>query len=429
MKMTNLKKNLVGGHKKILFILVFLLLSKTSNCFQIHDYQTEKFIEKIILEIISVNKYSKKINFKIIQDDFPNAFVNENNTLFLSTGLIVHSPDYVSFLAVVAHEIGHLEKYHVAERKKEISDLKKINSIGNIVAIAGSMLIEEPDLINTIILNQTTIKNFFIKFSQNQEKEADLYAVNTLNKLKLSTKSIKEFLNILDDKTKFNIMDDELKKFSTHPMFQERHEIIDINNTALDSKIFDSNLQNDFNYIKAKFIAYTHSNLFVKLTGDVRVYYESINNALSGNLLSSLRKINYLIKKYNNYYFIETKADILLSYGYNKEAIDFYNKALIKLPNNNYIKFNIFINSNFNIKNKKKLLKIFYQNSDLINIFPQNKILLSKYYNLSKKLNLEDWIIFFEILLNNENNKTTDLNKLKNKDIDNNLKKLIKIYI
>ena len=54
----------------------------------------------------------------------------------------------------------------------------------------------------------------------------------------------------------------------------------------------------------------------------------------------------------------ETKADILLSYGYTQEAIKFYKKVLKAQPDNNYAKYNIFVNSKLNSTsyelNKKK---------------------------------------------------------------------------
>ena len=121
---------LVGGHKifQIFFVFFILIFSKYIFAVQIYDYHTEKFIEKINSEIIKVNSYDKKINFRIYKDDFPNAYVTENNIIYLSSGLITYSPNYVSFLGVLAHEIGHLEKYHVTKRKTEIKNLKNISS-------------------------------------------------------------------------------------------------------------------------------------------------------------------------------------------------------------------------------------------------------------------------------------------------------------
>ena len=110
---------LAGGHKFFLILLVFfsLIFSKNILALQIYDFHTEELIKKINAEIISVNSYDKKINFRIYKDDFPNAYVTEDNTIYLSTGLLTYSPNYISLLGVLAHEIGHIEKYHVSKRK------------------------------------------------------------------------------------------------------------------------------------------------------------------------------------------------------------------------------------------------------------------------------------------------------------------------
>ncbi len=412
-----------------IIILLFLIFSKPLFSSQIYDYQTENLIKKISDRILSVNNYNKKINFKIINDPFPNAFVNQNNTLFLSSGLLIHSPDYVSLLAVIAHEIGHIEKYHVPKRISEIGDLKNYNSLSNLAAIAGSMIMQQPELMNAILFNQTAINNMYLNFSQDQEKEADLYAVETLNKLNLPTDSIKKFLLILESKSQFNLLDDELKKFSTHPLFKERYEIIE-NKKIKNSNNFDQNLQNEFNFIKAKFMAYSgydHSN---ELDGDEKIYYEAIQSSLSGNLSNSLKKLNLLIsKKRNNVFIVETKADILLSYGYNKEAIEFYKKVIKIYPQNNYAKFNIFINKKYSNNNHMLTEELFFNNINLIELFPNNKVLITKLYNLSKIIESTHWISFFEILLYNKNDLKKKLIQLQKKTEDNNLKKLIKLYI
>jgi len=417
--------------KNNIFFLILILLFFCKNLFsaQIYDYQTEQFIEKITTKILSVNLYNKKINFKIIKDNFPNAFVTEKNELFLSTGLLIHSPDYISLLAVLAHEIGHLENYHIAKRKDEIGDLKKINTLGNLAAIAGSMLIQKPELINAVAVNQTTINNLYINFSQEQEKEADLYAVETLYKLNLSTNSVKEFLRILENKTNFDLIDDELKKFSTHPLFEERYEILDTKKKTTFYN-FDKSIQNEFDFIKAKFIAYTDIDFSNNLYGDEKIYYEAIQSSLSGNLLESLKKLNMLILKYqNNYFFIETKADILLSYGYNKEALEFYKKVLRNYPQNKYVMYNIFLHTDHNKQDKNFIKRIFLDNQVLINLFPQNQILITKFYDLSKILEYKEWISFFEILLFDKDNLKNNLNKLNRHTKDSNLKKLINLYI
>ena len=257
---------LVGGHNFIKIFLIFFTLIFSKNIFavQIYDYHTEIFINKINSQILKVNSYNKKINFRIYKDDFPNAYVTENNLIYISSGLLTHSPNYVSLLGVLAHEIGHLEKYHVTKRKTEIKKLRNISSYSNLAAVVGSMIIKEPGIMNAIVVNQTTVNNLFINFSQEQEIEADLYAIETINKLKLPTDPIKDFLLILEQKTGNNLIDDELKKFTTHPIFEKRYSLID-NISDKKSDNFNKNYQREFDFIQAKFMAYTDSGMITKL--------------------------------------------------------------------------------------------------------------------------------------------------------------------
>jgi predicted Zn-dependent protease len=430
MKNQKLMIKLAGGHKLfIIFIICFLLIfSKSIYAIEIYDYHTEKFINKINSQILTVNSYDKKINFKIYKDDFPNAYVTEENIIYLSSGLLTHSPNYVSLLGVLAHEIGHLEKYHVSKRKKEITNLSNISSYGNLAAVVGSMIIQEPSILNAIVVNQTTVNNLFINFSQEQEIEADFYAIETINNLKLPTDSVKEFLLILENKTGANLIDEELKKFSTHPIFEKRYEIIK-NNTDGKNYKFNQNLQREFDFIQAKFMAYTDSGVFTNLRNDQKIYYNSIQLSQSGNLLESLKKINFLISKNKKeYFFEETKADILLSYGYNKEAIKFYRKVLQTQPNNNYAKYNIFVNLTFDPNNYKFNKTFFTNNLNLLKYFSNNRNILIKYYDLAKLLKYNEWILFFETLLFNNKNANKIFDQLNKQTKDYNLKKIIKLY-
>ena len=421
---------LAGGHNFFLLVLICftLIYSKNILAVQIYDYHTEKFIDKINSDIIEVNSYNKKINFRIYKDDFPNAYVTENKIIYLSSGLLTYSPNYISLLGVLAHEIGHLEKYHVTKRKAEIKNLKNISTYGNLAAVVGSMIIQEPNILNAIVVNQTTVNNLYINFSQEQEIEADFYAIETINKLKLPTNPIKEFLLILENKTGTNLIDEELKKFSTHPIFEKRQEIIDNNEDNL-IYAYNKNYQREFEFIQAKFMAYTNSGIITKLKDDQKTYYDSIQLSKSGNLLESLQKINFLISKNKkDYFFEETKADILLSYGYNKEAIKFYRNVLQAQPNNNYVKYNIFVNLSLNSNDYDFNRDFFLNNLNLLKYFPNNQNILIKFYDLAKLLKYNEWILFFETLLFQNKNVKQTLKQLNKQTKDNDLKKIIKLY-
>ena len=174
-------------------------------------------------------------------DDNANAFVDETNRIYISTGLLKYIESYEALVGVVAHEIGHITKYHIPKRKDSKAKLKKLNDLANLSIIAGSLVSKNQDyLMQSLISNKLGISNYYQLFSQDQEKEADYYAVETMNKLDLSTKPLVMFLNFLEEKAIRSGMAKEYYKFSSHPIYEERLEIID---NSKNNKIYKQDQQ------------------------------------------------------------------------------------------------------------------------------------------------------------------------------------------
>ena len=409
-----------------------LFFSNFSLSSQIFDYETEIFLNKLILDIKAVNKFNKNIKVHIIKDDNPNAFVIPKNKLIVSSGLLEQSPDYVSLLAVLAHEVGHLEYFHLEKRKDTLDKFSKINLISNLALITGSILTQDPQVLGGTVASQVNINNFYFSFNREQEREADLYSIKTLQKLNLPSESIKELLKILEKNALNRGLDENYQKFSTHPIFKERYEIIDYNSK---NKIFNFNkdIQNEFNFIKAKFMAYNDTLNLSKLNDDHRIYYDSINSSNSGNLIISLEKLNFLIKKFpKNTFFLETKGDILRSHGYLNESIKFYKIVLNKYPNNYYIKYKIFLDTNTHNIQLNNKINFFYENLNLIIQFPKNKYIVNKFIRIAKDLDKIQWIDFFNIIIQSNNKDMEEiqkkLNNLSKKTNNIKLKKIISEY-
>ncbi len=143
----------------------------------------------------------------------------------------------------------------------------------------------------------------------------------------------------------------------------------------------------------------------------------------------SLQILNEIIKKNENNFLLETKADILFSYGYIKEAKKFYKKILEKYPLNYYAQIRIFENTEIKNLSNSDTEIIFQSNKNLLYKFYNNKNVLLKYFELAKKLNKREWLKFFNFLLsidgidkevfdieikNFKNTKDSDLFKLVN---------------
>jgi len=394
------KKKLDGGLKKILiFFLFFIFSSKSSYGSQILDYETEEFINKIIEDISEVNKVNKKIKFKINNSNEINAFVDINNVIHINSGLIIYCSDYVALLSVIAHEIGHIDLNHLALRKKTIENTKKYNTLGLLSVIAGSALTQNPQLLQGSMLTSGALSNQYIVFSKDQEMEADLYALKTLNLLKTNSKSIQTLLETIEQKFLNKGFSKDKQRVSTHPYFEDR--ILLIKNFKDNKKNnFNESYNERFNFIKAKFVGYSdNEEVLNELHEPFKAYAESIKIARNGNLKMSLENLNEIIKMNKNNFLLETKADILFSYGYTKEATKFYKKNLEKYPLNYYAQIRIFENIEMKGISKTDAEIIFQNNKELLYKFYNNKNVLLKYFELAQKLNKKEWLQFFDFFL------------------------------
>ncbi len=419
------KKKLDGGLKKLLlFLLFFIFISKNSYSAQILDYETEEFINQIIEDIIEVNKIDKKIKFKINNSNEINAFVDINNVININSGLIIYCSDYVALLSVLAHEIGHIDLNHIAVRKKVIENSKKYNTLGILSVIAGSTLTQNPQLLQGGILTSAAISNQYITFSKDQEMEADLYALKTLNLLDTNSKSIQTLLETIEKKLLDKGFSKDKQRISTHPYFEDRIILIK-NFKDTDGDNFKKEYNERFNYIKAKFIGYSNNEEVLKdLNEPYKTYAESIKISRNGNLKMSLQSLNHLIKKNKNNFLLETKADILFSHGYTDEAVKFYEKNLDEYPSNYYAQIRIFENIKIKNLSYSDTETIFQNNKKLLYKYYNNKNVLLKYIQLAKKLKKKDWLEFFNFILSTnyiEKNifeiKLKKFRSTKNKDL------------
>ena len=242
-----------------------------------------------------------------------------------------------------------------------------------------------------------------------------------MNKLNLSSTPLKNLLKKIEEESRKKGIKDEFFRFSSHPIYKERYDIID-NGINIKENNYDEKLNIRFNFIRGKFFGYTSENINEIeefLQADYYNYAFSIILSKKGKLKKSLLNLNNLIKNNKeNIHLIETKADILYSHGFFSEALLFYNLSIKKNPNNYYVKKRIF-DIKFSIldpndNNKSKAL--FNEYKYLLNIFYNNQDLKKKLTVLASENNLTYWINYFNIrqnLNNNEYNQNSLLNDLK----------------
>ena len=124
---------------------------------------------------------------------------------------------------------------------------------------------------------------------------------------------------------------------------------------------------------------------------------------------------------------METKADLLISYGYAEEAMRFYQKVYDKDKNNHHIK-KIMFDIEYEKIDKKhnNFPQEFFNNySDLLMIFQNNTMLHKKLRKIALSLGKDGWVNFIDanIFFNDISNEES-LEKLNNILITSQDKKL-----
>ena len=113
--------------------------------------------------------------------------------------------------------------------------------------------------------------------------------------------------------------------------------------------------------------------------------------------------------------------------------LKFYKIVLKKYPNNHYIKYRIFLDTNIKKIEKNEKNNFFENNLNLLIQFPRNKYIINKFIEIAIILDKEYWIDFLNIINQSNEFKKQDFKEklftLSEKTNDKKLKKIIYEYI
>mgnify|MGYP006136855193 CR=1 FL=1 len=148
---------------------------------------------------IELSEYDYKI--QVLDRPEINAFTIPGGRIYIFKGLLEFCDSAEHLAAILAHEMGHIEKRHTVSKLVKEFGLKIIFSI----ATGGdSILFSE--------LGQSLIST---KFDRSQEKEADQFALELLEKSQISPTTIASFFRKLNrENLEYN---EKMELLMTHP--------------------------------------------------------------------------------------------------------------------------------------------------------------------------------------------------------------------
>ena len=175
--------------------------------------KTIDLIDKKLFTLPLKNKYS----LSFYDSDFlgANAIALPDGTIIFTDALVSKLKDYPdALIAVMLHEIGHVEHNHGIRSILE--------TIG--ISMAFSYLIGDVQGISELIVG-SSIGMLQLSFSRGMEKEADIFSIQNLKRLKIPEESLitglEKIISSEDSKNDaFN------KYLNSHPLLEERVNLV-----------------------------------------------------------------------------------------------------------------------------------------------------------------------------------------------------------
>lgn len=155
--------------------------------------------------------------FTLLDSDVINAFALPGERVFMSRGLADKLTSEAQLAGVLGHEIGHVMAKHTAERISQSTLIGGLSQIGG--AVAGS-LVKDPTLGQAIpAITNGSGQVFLLKFSRDQESEADTLGMRYMSKSGYNPRAQREVMEVLKAASGGG---GNLEILATHPLPETR---------------------------------------------------------------------------------------------------------------------------------------------------------------------------------------------------------------
>lgn len=227
-----------------------LLFSVRSAFTLIDDPDITQYITKLgnsVLQVAGVQYFN--YHFFVIDNKEFNAFAAPSGLIFFHSGLISAMQSEDELVSVLAHEIGHIVKRHLASRMEK-GTYAGIASLGLAVAAIAFGGAAAPALVTGALATGQSIN---LHFSREHEEEADLLAYDWMKKLHRNPEGQASMLSTMRRIARYR--SDKLPQYLlTHPNPEARldyiESLIDIDRDKLYSNSSDDG---DFDFFRFKY--------------------------------------------------------------------------------------------------------------------------------------------------------------------------------
>ncbi len=330
----------------VIFLLGFSFDAKAISL--ITDEETEVFIYDILTPIFRAAGLPLNRNYiHIVKDDSLNAFVGDQNHMFIHTGTLLKASNANEIEGVLAHETGHILGGHILRLKIKIQDMQKA-TLASLVAAAGTAVASgRGDAAIAVVLGtQSSALNAVTVYQMSEERAADETATLLLGQNHKTVRGLKDFMVKIQNANRLQGIE-ESPYFRTHPITMERIAFFTEKLKTEHDIISEKSLDDRLKRVQAKIFAYLAPlpNVIKRYPLDDNSMFGKLAHAVyfmrQKDIQKALKYADELISaEPNNPYFWEIKAQALFENGKINEAVSAYKHALNLRSNADLFKLN-----------------------------------------------------------------------------------------
>ena len=257
-----------------------LLYSVRSSFDTFEDPDISQYINKIGQDIVKATGVQYfEYRFFVINDKEFNAFAAPSGLIFFHTGLIGAMETEDELVSVIAHEIGHIVKRHLASRI-ETGKYSSIASLGLAIAAIAFGGVAAPALLTGALATGQSIDLYY---SRLHEEEADLLAYRWMKELHRDTEKQVKMLETMRRIARYR--SDRLPQYLlTHPNPEARmHYIEALIESESPQNRSNPEISDDFDFLRFKYRILSQAK-------NTSSFKASLANIIADQKSSELRK-------------------------------------------------------------------------------------------------------------------------------------------
>ncbi|MDG7055294.1 MAG: M48 family metalloprotease [Wolbachia endosymbiont of Menacanthus eurysternus] len=379
--------------KFFILLLFFIYCSSAYSVNVIRDSEVEAVVKELAQPLFSAAGIdSDRIKVFIISDNSINAFVIDNNSIFIHLGLLQHSTEPYILLGILAHEIAHISAGHVLQMSGAVSYFQSIAMISYVVGLVSTIIIN-PQVASAILLSGVALSSrLFFNYSQEQESVADSYALRYLDESGYDNSGMKEIF----DYFKSIEHEDAEGYFRTHPLSDKR--IFAVQNYKVKNNVkpilADKLLR--FKRMVTKLDSFfSPIHVLSNKYGGNSEYVNAIIHYRQGKMEEAIAIVDSLVQKSrNDPYLYELRAEMLYKAGNLDEVIKMYEESLRYLSEKDSYLVKLTLSHTLLLYGDVK--KAIFYLEQIASVEPNNAFVW-KYFSIAYKRNADTAMHYFAL--------------------------------